>query len=212
MLRFFRWSLFFFLVVLCIGVAGYSMSYLLADPNIHNPFVVRFAEAGFAVSFHFFFGATALLLVPFQASARFRNRWTHAHRALGGAYIGCVLLSGVSGLIIAQGTHTGFGPRLGFSILSLLWLGFTARAVWALIAKDIANHRRWMIRSMALTTSAITLRVILGLGFGVFGFDFPAVYAFASWASWLINLVLIELYLRWPPRSGFAAKTRSVTT
>ena len=123
MFRLLRWSLFLFLVVMCIGVAGYSMSYLLVDPNIHNPFVLRFAEAGFAVSFHFFFGAAALLLVPFQASARLRNRWTTAHRALGGAYIGCVLLSGLSGLIIAQGTHTGMGPRLGFSILSVLWLG-----------------------------------------------------------------------------------------
>lgn len=206
MLRFVRWSLFFFLVVLCVGVAGYAMSYLLSDPNIRDAFVVRFAEAGFAVSFHFFFGGLALLLVPFQASTRFRQRWTAAHRALGGAYIGCILLSGISGLIIAQGTHTGMGPRLGFSILSVLWLGCTARAVWALIDKDIANHRRWMIRSMALTASAITLRVILGLGFGAFGFDFQAVYAFAAWGSWLINLALIELYLRWPAKTQYSVR------
>lgn len=52
-----------------------------------------------------------------------------------------------------------------------------------------------MIRSFALTASAITLRIYLGLGTALqipFEDSYPAI----AWLCWVPNLIAAELYLR----------------
>jgi hypothetical protein len=64
-----------------------------------------------------------------------------------------------------------------------------------------------MIRSYALTSAAITLRLITAIG-GSVGITFYDAYVFAAWASWIINLALVEAWLAyhyWPRRQVTAA-------
>src|SRR6185312_3014273 len=85
-----------------------------------------------------------------------------------------------------------------FALLALLWPVFTLRGVVLAVAGDTAGHRRWMCRSVALTFAAVTLRVGLGVGAGVLHLPFLSVYTTTAWASWLLNLAVCELILRWP--------------
>jgi hypothetical protein len=63
-------------------------------------------------------------------------------------------------------------------------------------ARRYAEHRRWMIRSYALTCAAITLRIILPVGLAS-GLEFSTSYLLAAWGSWTINLVIAELVVRY---------------
>ena len=87
---------------------------------------------------------------------------------------------------------------VGFAILALLWLATMSLGVAAAVRRDFAAHRRWMLRCMALTTAAITLRIMLGVGAGALRLPFDAVYITAAWASWIVNLAVVEAWLRWP--------------
>jgi len=56
-------------------------------------------------------------------------------------------------------------------------------------------HRRWMVRSWALTLAAVTLRLYLPL---VMVLDLPFLpwYRAISFLAWVPNLVAAELWLR----------------
>lgn len=53
-----------------------------------------------------------------------------------------------------------------------------------------------MLRGVALTGSAITLRLTLAVGQGLLQLPFATVYVFAAWSCWTVNLFAAELWLR----------------
>lgn len=196
-----RWTGAATLAIGCLLVAAYAFAFLSLRPfNPDDPFMVRFALLGLPVPMHFFGAGLALLLVPLQASGLVRRRWPTVHRIGGGLSVGGILVGGIGGLVMAFSSHRGWVTGLGFGILAMLWLATMALGVRAIARRDIAAHRRWMLRCMALTASAITLRIILGVGFGAMQLPFDTVYIFAAWASWLFNLAVVEAWLQWQAR------------
>jgi hypothetical protein len=103
-----------------------------------------------------------------------------------------VFLSALSGFIIAQFAMGGLPSILGFTILSILWFVFTLLGLLSIIKKDIANHQKWMIRSFALTFSAIPLRLMLLIPLVFSSVNFLFIYKLASWLCWIINLTIAE--------------------
>lgn len=192
----------------CLATAAYAFAYLYMAFRSGDPFAEQFAVSGLDVPAHFFGAGLALLLVPLQLSQGVRQRWPALHRAGGWLSAAAILIGGVSGLSLAQHAQGGWPSRAGFSLLSLLWLGVTANGIRLAIAGDIARHRRWMAYSVALTAGAVTLRVMLALGTGVFGWPFMPVYVGTAWASWLFNLALCAwlLRLRAPDALSVAAR------
>ena len=66
--------------------------------------------------------------------------------------------------LMAQDAQGGWPARAGFTLLSLLWLAATAQGIRLAIRGELARHRRWMACSMALTSAAVTLRLMLAAG------------------------------------------------
>ena len=184
-------------VLLALAVAGYAFAFLYL-PFQNNPFAAQFAISGVDVPLHFFLGGLALVLAPLQLSAGLRRRWPAWHRLSGWLYVGCVLIGSISGLTLAMHAQGGVPSRMSFVLMSLLWPCLTAVGIQRAIVGDIASHRRWMCRSVALTYSAVTLRLILGIGTGVLHLPFITVYIAAAWLGWSINLMVCEVMLRWP--------------
>jgi hypothetical protein len=172
----------------CVLVAAYAFFFLLMPVREGDPFAARFAVAGWDVPAHFFGAGLALLLVPVQLSQGIRRRWPMIHRICGRVSAVAILVGGVSGLSMAQEAHGGWVSRAGFSALALLWLGITANGLRLAIRRDLPRHRTWMAYSVALTTGAITFRVMLGVCTGVMEWPFTPVYVTVSWVSWLFNL------------------------
>jgi len=181
----------------CVAVAGYAFAYLYGEFRTDDPFAAQFAVSGWDVPAHFFAAGLALLLVPLQLSATVRRRLPGLHRLGGWLYVAAVAIGAVSGLSLAQSAQGGSISQAGFTVLSLLWPLTTALGIRHAIARDISAHRRWMCRSIALTTGAITLRMMLAAGI-VLELPFMPVYVAAAWLSWMFNLAVCELILRWP--------------
>ena len=197
-----RWSAGLCFTLLCAAVAIYAFTFLFdaLKPEPGNPLHARFAISGLDVPAHFFGGGLALLLAPLQMSEWVRRRIPRLHRLSGGLYAGGVLIAGLAGLSLARHAQGGVATGAGFALLALAWLTTTGIGIRHAIAGDLARHRRWMWRSIALTASAVTLRLILGVGLGALHLPFPPVYLLAAWGSWTFNLSVCELLLRWSRR------------
>lgn len=196
------WSSRLVFALLCAAVAGWAFAYLFREFEPGNRFAEQFARSGLDVPAHLFGGGVALLLAPVQLSVSLRRHWPRLHRIGGGLYTACVLLGGLAGLSLAQHAQGGWPTRIAFTLLALAWLATTAIGIAHAVAGRHEAHRRWMWRSIALTASAITLRLTMGIGIGALHLAPTAVYAFAAWSCWTLNLAACELLLRRHSRSA----------
>lgn len=80
----------------------------------------------------------------------------------------------------------------------MAWIVATGLAVRFILRGEAIRHRRWMIRSFALTAAAITLRLYLPLIF-VFHWSFSIAYPAIAWLCWIPNALAVELYLFFVP-------------
>jgi uncharacterized membrane protein len=192
------WALLF--AASSLAIAVHAFAYFSQDFNPSNPFHVSFAAAGWAVPVHFFGAGLALLLAPLQLSGGLRARWPALHRVGGWLYVLAVLAGGVSGIALAPQAQGGWAVGASFMLLALLWLLATGLAVFHALRGRHPEHRRWMLRSVAMTFAAATLRLYLGLGTAALGLPFASAYLAAAWLCWPVNLLLIEIYLRRAPQ------------
>lgn len=138
-----------------------------------------------------------ILLAGFtQFSSTILKKYKKLHHALGMMYVAFILLfSAPTGLVM--GIHANGGPvsQFFFITLSVLWWWFTFKALQTVRNRDFKAHRAFMIRSFALTLSAITLRlwkVILVKLFQPAPMD---VYVIISGLGWLPNLLVAEFFI-----------------
>ncbi|KQO31628.1 hypothetical protein ASF10_21700 [Flavobacterium sp. Leaf82] len=145
---------------------------------------------------HVFSAIFVLLAGFFQFSSVLLKRFPATHRNIGKFYVFVVLfLSAPSGLFIGLFANGGLYSKISFVSLSILWFYFTLKGFTAIKNKNIAQHKAFMLRSFALTFSAITLRfwkVILVYLFHPAPMD---VYQIIAWLGWIPNLLIVEYYL-----------------
>ena len=184
------------LVILSLGVAGYAVGvygFLPLGVALHPDMRAAFEAHRTGVYAHIFASAVALVLGPMQFSARLRAARPRLHRWLGRLYLGVgVMVGGGAGLFLAFNAFGGLVARLGFGCLAALWLYSGFRAYRAIRARDVAAHRRWMVRNFALTFAAVTLRLWLPASM-VLGIPFQNAYPVIAWLCWIPNLLLAEL-------------------
>jgi len=149
----------------------------------------------------FFIHVYASMWVLFAGFSQFsktllRNR-PRLHRALGYVYVADILLiTGPAGLVMGFYANGGFLSRVAFVALAVLWIFFTAMALIKAKQKDFKAHRNYMIRSYALTLSAITLRA---WKYGITNtMTLPPmdVYRVVAWLGWVGNLIVAEYIIR----------------
>lgn len=149
---------------------------------------------------HVFISSVVLVAGLLQFSPWLLHRKPGWHRVVGKTYVWVVLFfSGPSGLVMSFYANGGWPARTSFVILSILWLFFTA-AGWQLAMKrQWAPHSYMMVRSYALTLSAITLRFYAYLMDVLDVVIHPVTaYIAIAWLSWTLNLLVAE----WLVRSG----------
>jgi uncharacterized membrane protein len=188
------WSV---LAVLATANGILAMRYLLP----HVPFAAPLPNLKLhriALAFHASCAGVALLIGPFQIAEWFRIRWRKVHRTLGWVYVVAVTIAAVSAIVLAP--QANFGPiaGLGFFSLAVAWIIATGTALGMAIEHRFNDHRRWMLRSYALTAAAITLRILLPAS-AVMGLPPGASYRAIAWMCWLINLAIVEIYLSLRP-------------
>jgi uncharacterized membrane protein len=143
---------------------------------------------------HAVFASLALLAGPWQFLPIIRRHWLTAHRWLGRIYCTAVLFGWIASLPIAAHAQAGAISSAGFLTLGVFWIATTAAAYLTIRAGKVEQHRRWMVRSYALTAAAITLRNYLPL-LVVSGLSFDASYRIVAWLCWIPNLIFAEWLL-----------------
>ena len=195
--RIVQWIAWGVLALFAVAIGVFSLRYLsfnaeVAPEELRPNLVAR----PFVFYVHTTLAAIALLIGIWQfLPATRRSRY---HRLAGRVYVACVVIASIAGFTIALTTEAGPIAATGFAILAVLWLSTTLMAFAKIRARDRVAHRVWMIRSYAVTCSAISLRLILPIGTG-FGATFNTSYIFSAWACWIVNLAIAEFIIRMGP-------------
>ena len=183
--------------------------YLTLDPTRSRiPVPASFPPYYPALVAHTVFGSVAMLTCCLQMWPWLRRRYPRVHRRIGRLYVfGGVVPAGLMGLTI--GGISPFGPVLRASnvLLAIVWLGVTLTGFRMAQQDRLYEHRRWMIRSFALTMSVITNRVWSVIWFlalspqlaTTFGGSetlmVQAIAGLSGWLGWVLPLLLAELWL-----------------
>jgi len=135
-----------------------------------------------------------VLLAGFtQFSRSIQQRYPRLHRGMGYIYVTDVLLiTGPAGLLMGFYANGGLSSRIAFVLLAVLWIYFTAMALIKAKQKDFTAHRNYMIRSYALTLSAITLRAWKYAITNMVELPPMDVYRVVAWVGWGLNLIVAE--------------------
>lgn len=158
--------------------------------------IIHIKHWRYAFYTHVFLSIFALLAGLTQFSKTLLRRKRRLHRVAGYIYVTDVLfLAGPSGLIMAFYANGTAAAKLSFVILSTLWIITTALALFYARKGRFIAHRNWMIRSYALTLSAISLRLLAMLLPKIVHLNAFDEYTLIAWASWTLNLAVAELII-----------------
>jgi len=191
------------LTALSLGVAGYAAAVyglLPVGAAVHPDMRATFhAHDRLLLYAHVFGSAFALALGPFQFLAGLRSALPTLHRWSGRVYLGVgVALGGSAGFFVALNAFGGPVARAGFACLAVAWLFSGFKAYQAIRARNVALHRRWMVRNFALAFAAVTLRLWLP-GLVVSGVPMEVAYPVVAWLCWVPNLLVAEWFFNTTP-------------
>jgi hypothetical protein len=186
----------------CMAIALASYRFAIFGVQESMPFMAHHLETGRILFYaHIALAPVALACLPFQLAPRLRRNMPATHRWLGRIYVLAIFLSGVAGFRVAFDTAAGPVAAVGFAALAVMWIGVTAMGLVYGIRRDFPQHRTWMLRSVALTFAAVTLRLYLGASMSM-GLPFEIAYPAIAWLCWVPNAIVMELYLRRRGTSG----------
>jgi hypothetical protein len=193
----------FLAIFLLLGIllAANTLTYLNFDPTYG---FLRLKEDAIATGWylpfyyaHVLTGGVILAAGFLQFSNRIRRNWKSIHRTAGYIYvIGILFLAAPGGMVMSFFINRGPLVLLSFVIQCSLWIYFTTTAFQLIKKGRVEEHRRWMIRSFALTLAAITLRIYIFAASWIIDLNQPAVYAAIALCSWIPNFLIAELIIR----------------
>lgn len=150
---------------------------------------------------HLIFALPVVFGAPLQFITALRQR-AGLHRAVGKAYVIGASVAALLAIYLGAIVGEYEGSRLSIALTALLWLFFTI-AAWRMgVAKNFAAHRAFMIRSYAMTLVLVWLRLMYDFQDYLFFYvnDPDMRDATREWASWVIPLLVVELWLSWLPQ------------
>ena len=176
-----------------------NIDFLLTKQNVYH---INYWRYSFYA--HVF---TSVLVLP-AGLTQFNKFWLQKlsqwHKMLGFVYIITVLfVAAPTGFVMGWYANGGWPARMSFILLSVVWFTTTLLALLMVKKRKFENHGAWMLRSYALTLSAIMLRTY-ALLFDVLHIDIHPRHAYITiaWLSWVPNLIVAELLIN----RGFVSK------
>lgn len=201
-----RWSVLALLIAVVLVSFGIRLA--VDVPNLvagtvpgPDAFEQRYALHPATAYVHMVPGVIYLLGAPLQLSRRFRSRHLGLHRRLGRIVLAAGVVSGVAAIVV--GLCFPYGGALEASAAVVFGAWFLAALVLAYRAvqrRDIARHRRFMIRAFAVGLAVGTARLWMGLfqAVGLLAIQDNAGtqwFGVAFWLALVMHAVAAEAYL-----------------
>ncbi|WP_175647626.1 DUF2306 domain-containing protein [Streptomyces cyaneochromogenes] len=157
---------------------------------------------------HILFGSVAIVTCCLQIWPWLRQAHPAVHRVSGRLYVFAgVLPAGVLGLVLGATSPSGLTMRMSSLMLSSLWLITAIAGYRTARQRRWGDHRRWMVRSFALTMAIVLSRVYLLLLMAtvlpepasadpaVMDAWNDALIGNADWPAWITTLLIAEWWL-----------------
>ncbi|WP_181795180.1 DUF2306 domain-containing protein [Streptomyces sp. WELS2] len=173
------------------------------------------------LAIHVLTGFIAICLAWCQVWPWLRETRPQLHRRLGwvyylfGVFPSCLLAFPVAIL-----TPAGQAVRSVLLVLAVMWTVTVVAGFRAILQHRYEDHRRWMLRNVALTTTIVTSRILSwwfvswtdGLLPDTYEHQplltFTSMSATGLWTALLLHMSFVEWYLLRPRRRGGARKTK----
>jgi uncharacterized membrane protein len=147
---------------------------------------------------HVFSAVIALLAGFTQFSKEILSENPKLHRLIGKIYVANILfINFPAGLVMGVYANGGFFGRTAFLLLDGLWFYFTLKAFTSAKSRRFVDHKNYMIRSYALTFSAITLRTWNLILSNTTDISRDDLYVINSWLGFVPNLMIAEVLIHW---------------
>ncbi len=131
-----------------------------------------------------------------QFSSLIQKKYITIHRAVGKMYVYNILIVNFPmALILGIYANGNLPGKIAFILLDLLWVYFTFAAIYWVKNGNIPRHRNFMIRSYALTLTALTLRLCKFVLSRYSDWTYESIYIFDAWTALSFNLVVAELII-----------------
>ncbi len=186
----------FFMLMLDITLQYIPYNSNVAFLQIKQSEVLAIPNYLFFFYLHVYTAIFCLLAGFTQFNSYLLNHFKKIHIYIGRLYVLVVLTAAApSGFFIGYYANGGFYTKSAFFMLALLWFYYTLKAYIEIKNGRVATHKKFMLRSFALTVSALTLRlwkVILVYFFQPAPMD---VYQIVAWLGWVPNILIIELII-----------------
>ena len=189
-------ALFFFSYLMFHIILPYTSGRTDIDFLLTKQHIIHLIHYRAAFYLHIFSSLYLLLSGALQFSPRFLQKYPQWHRRIGWGYVAIILcISGPSALVLSFYGNGGWLAKMSFILLSLCWIVSTWVALKTARKKRWKRHQAFMIRSYALTLSAISLRIyqFLNAYFGLLEPDIA--YMLISWLSFLGNAIIGEVLI-----------------
>lgn len=148
---------------------------------------------------HVFTSPFVILSGLIQFSPTLIRKSPRLHRLSGKIYlIVLVFITGPSAFVMSLFANGSYPAQISFTLLSFLWVLFGVFGYWFVRKKNYLKHSNFLLRSYALTLSAVTLRLYAYL-FDAFNIDTGGpveTYILLSYLSWIPNLLFAELLIK----------------
>lgn len=188
-------------VILTLIVLPVPLGYVLSpeiytNTQIASPFIKTFPLINnLLLVIHVSCAIPAILFGPFLLYRPLVRNKPRIHRLLGKFYIfGCMIAAITIFPVALFNIPSKIGP-IGFSIMAIFWFLTTFFAYNAARRKNYVAHRRWVIRSYAMTLAFIHVNFTYRLLMPYDHITYDTLRAFQSLVSWQFNLLIAEFYL-----------------
>lgn len=178
--------------------------------TIVNPDEVRFFDMPGSILAHVIFGTLFLILGAFQMSPGLRRRSLQLHRRIGRAAAVSALVFALTGvwMVFAYPPHSQSSSmvdvgRVAFGLATSV---FIVLGILAVIRKNLAAHRAWMIRGYALAAASGIQSYLIAIVTVAMGAFDPKIADAMIVLGWFIGILAAERIIG-PKQSLFGART-----
>jgi hypothetical protein len=203
------WGLTGFLVLIGMAIVVRRLIFLANLPpgpyvpvaNSHNPVPDNgFAEHPLLTAIHIVPAIVFVLLAPLQFVKKIQVRYTTFRRITLNIVLACGLIIGSTALIMGFiMTIGGITETLAVAVYGTAFLYCTLRAWITFTQNNLAQHRQWMIRVLAIALAVSTTRPVVVLFFAtsrLTGLTTHQYFGIAFWIAFTLHIIVAELWIR----------------
>jgi uncharacterized membrane protein len=206
------WGAVIFLAFLGVAVAARRAVVLLKPGALktgRNPAAdldAHFAKRRIITLLHVIPGALFMVLGPLQFIGSLRQRYPDVHRWSGRIFLTASAIIGVTGLTMAAGsTIGGWDEKSAIFLFGSFFFFALGKALWHVMHREFATHRKWMIRGYGVGLAVATIRPIMGIFFAtaLMRGHTPQPHEFfgtAFWIGFTLQAIVAELWIRYTRR------------